>query len=471
MDNIFSDDDELIFADEIEPNTVIPSKGDGLLFTDEEHASPKFVPSPSSASSWKVLVVDDEPEVHTITKLTLDDFVLDGRELTFISAYSGTEARELLKEHPDTALILLDVVMETEHAGLELVDHIRRSMRNQMVRIVLRTGQPGQAPEAKVIVDYDINDYKAKTELTIDKLFTTIVTALRSYHFITTIEAQRLENVQLNVELAEYNQTLAHKVTERTAELALATKEAEAAKLIAESANAAKSIFLANMNHELRTPLNAIIGYTGLVQRHGTDVLPQKQIDNLEKVLTSGDHLLKMINTILDISKIEAGRLDVEATEFDVAKLIDECLDLIQPLVKVGRVSLKKELTSEPQMIRTDRDKLKQILVNLLSNAAKFTHQGTITLGSTQQDGRLLLAVSDTGIGIPADALSTIFEAFHQVDASTTRQYGGTGLGLSISMRLTQLVKGELTATSAEGAGSTFKLNLPLDYDDWLESH
>lgn len=141
--------------------------------------------------SWKILIVDDEPEVHAVTKLALSDFTFQGKNLSFISAYSGAEAKKLIAEHPDTAVMLLDVVMETDDAGLTVASYIRETLHNEHVRIILRTGQPGQAPERQVIISYDINDYKSKTELTAQKLFTVIMSSLRSYRDIMSLEQSR----------------------------------------------------------------------------------------------------------------------------------------------------------------------------------------------------------------------------------------------------------------------------------------
>lgn len=159
---------------------------DDFLFAEE--------PEPTVAvlnGSWKVLIVDDEPEVHAVTKLALSDFTFQSKNLTFFSAYSGSEARDLIKQHPDTAIILLDVVMETDDAGLLVARYIREELHNEHVRIILRTGQPGQAPERQVIINYDINDYKSKTELTAQKLFTVIMSSLRSYRDIMSLEQSR----------------------------------------------------------------------------------------------------------------------------------------------------------------------------------------------------------------------------------------------------------------------------------------
>lgn len=257
----------------------------------------------------------------------------------------------------------------------------------------------------------------------------------------------------------------------------------EEARRSAEAANQAKSDFLASMSHELRTPLNAILGFTRIVQRKAEGLLPTKQIENLDKVLISAEHLLGLINTILDIARIEAGHMDVQPTYFAVPELVNLCTITAQPLLKPG-VKLVSEVASDLPPIYTDQDKVKQILLNLLGNAAKFTHAGSITMDVEVErvrdweierlengDGRtisqspnLLLSISDTGIGIAEEVLERLFGEFQQADNSTTRQYGGTGLGLAISRKLARLLGGDLTVTSTLGVGSTFTVRLPTRY-------
>jgi len=223
--------------------------------------------------------------------------------------------------------------------------------------------------------------------------------------------------------------------------------------------------FLANMSHELRTPLNAIIGFCRLVMRRSKDVLPARQYENLEKILLSAEHLLTLINDILDLSKIEAGRMEIHTVRFQLEALITGCLQTVEPLIKSERLRLKQVIESDLPWLSTDQDKVKQILMNLLSNAVKFTAEGSITITVRHQDGVSTIAVTDTGIGIPAEALAHIFEEFHQGDSRTTRQYGGTGLGLAISRRLAQLLGGDITVQSTVGVGSTFTARFPLHYD------
>lgn len=241
--------------------------------------------------------------------------------------------------------------------------------------------------------------------------------------------------------------------------------EAQESRAAAETANNAKSAFLANMSHELRTPLNAIIGFTRIVRKKAEGVLPEKQTDNLDKVLSSGEHLLSLINTVLDIAKIEAGRMDVQASNFNINILADQCANVAAPLIKPN-VTLEKNLDPDIPIVHSDQDKIKQIILNLLSNAAKFTHAGSIRMNVCHSDALFIVDVSDSGIGMTEESLGRIFEEFQQADTSTTRQYGGTGLGLAISRNLAHLLGGDLTVTSTPDVGSTFTLALPIHYVD-----
>jgi PAS domain S-box-containing protein len=239
------------------------------------------------------------------------------------------------------------------------------------------------------------------------------------------------------------------------------------ARKTAEDANRAKSEFLANMSHELRTPMNAILGYSEMLMEEAEDLEQEDFIPDLKKINQAGTHLLALINDILDLSKIEAGRMDVFAEDIDIGILIDEVTATARPLMDKNNNRMEVVRSEYLGAARQDLTKLRQSLFNLLSNAAKFTREGAVTLDAkrTQKDGQdwLTFAVSDTGIGIPADKLEAVFEEFTQADGSTTRDYGGTGLGLAISRRICQLLGGDITVQSQPGEGSTFTIKIPAN--------
>ena len=239
-------------------------------------------------------------------------------------------------------------------------------------------------------------------------------------------------------------------------------QEIQEKNALLEAANRHKSQFLANVSHELRTPLNSIIGFTRLVLRRTEGQIPTLQKENLQKVLISSEHLLNLINGLLDLAKIEAGRMDVFAESFKVDDVIHMVTSAVEPMLKDGKVRLVKEIAPDLPPLNTDREKLKQIILNLLSNAAKFTEQGEIRVAAWREDSSMKITVADTGIGMKKEALEFIFDEFRQVDMSTTRKYGGTGLGLAIVKRLANLLGGDIGVESQEGKGSKFTITLPI---------
>ncbi|MEE3719658.1 ATP-binding protein [Tumidithrix elongata RA019] len=377
--------------------------------------------SPQSLKSWKVLIVDDEIEVHEITKLALKDFTFDHKPLQFLSAYSGVEACQIMSEHPDVAVTLLDVIMESEDAGLMTVKYIRETLQNRSIRIILRTGQPGHVPERQVIVDYDIDDYKAKTEFTPQRLFTTIITALRSYKAYTSLEL----------------------------------------------ASRAKSEFLSLMSHEIRTPMNGVLGMAQLLTYTNLD---SEQKEFVDIILSSGRSLLKILNDILDFSKLDANHLKLELSPVDISVCINEVLRRLYRRAQEKGLELKYYSDSLPhEYFLCDPNRLHQILLNLVDNAIKFTETGGVYVEFTKRSHNSLsdlfelhFTVRDTGIGIPEHLLEKLFQPFSQVDGSTSRRYGGTGLGLAISKKLCERMAGGIWVETKLGYGSTFHFTITV---------
>jgi len=244
-----------------------------------------------------------------------------------------------------------------------------------------------------------------------------------------------------------------------------AEEEVAKAKEAAEAASKTKSLFLANMSHELRTPLNAILGYSEMLCEEAVDKHLDQFSADLAKINAAGKHLLALINDTLDLSKIEAGKMELLLESFDVAKMIDEVASTVRPLVEKNANTLHIGCAPDLGVMHADLTKVRQGLFNLLSNAAKFAHDGSIALDTSRQrmDGSewIVFRVSDTGIGMSPEQIVKLFQAFTQADVSTTRKFGGTGLGLALTRRFCQMMGGDVTVHSVPGEGSIFTIKLP----------
>ncbi len=257
-------------------------------------------------------------------------------------------------------------------------------------------------------------------------------------------------------ELRALNLSLEAKVAERTAEL-------RTALMAAEQADNMKSAFLATMSHELRTPLNSIIGFTGILLQGLAGELNAEQRKQMGMVQSSARHLLELINDVLDISKIESGQITVESRPFDLRELLQRVVASVEPMAAGKGLELSLDMDASIGTIKSDERRVRQILINLLNNAIKFTDSGFVRVHARSGDGRLAVEVQDSGIGIRADDIHTLFKPFHQVDTGLSRQHEGTGLGLAICRRLAVLLGGDVSVRSTWKSGSTFTMELPLE--------
>ncbi|MGV8917024.1 MAG: response regulator [Pseudomonas sp.] len=288
------------------------------------------------------------------------------------------------------------------------------------------------------------------------------------------LETQQAELEQTNVQLAEQGEALAAQrdALDRNNEaLSLAQIELQARADELQRSSKYKSEFLANMSHELRTPLNSSLILAKLLAENPAQNLSEEQVKFAESIYSAGNDLLNLINDILDISKVEAGKLDVRPENTHVARLVEGLRGMFEPLAQDKRLSFQVQVQAgAPSMLYTDRQRLEQILKNMLSNAIKFTEHGNVNLIVSRQPGKgIAFAVRDSGIGIAAEQQESIFEAFRQADGTTNRRYGGTGLGLSISRDLAKLLGGSISVTSEPGQGSTFTLVLPEQYVEQVQ--
>jgi len=256
-------------------------------------------------------------------------------------------------------------------------------------------------------------------------------------------------------ELREHRDHLEDLVKIRTEQLALATERAEESDRL-------KSAFLATMSHELRTPLNSIIGFTGILHQGLAGPLNDEQNKQLGMVQNSAQHLLELINDVLDISKIEAGQLEIVRGTFDLRRSLDKVVNLVLPMAEKKGLPIYLHMTDPINEFTGDQRRVEQILINLLNNAIKFTEMGEIRVSCSLYDSKVILLVSDTGIGIKPEDIETIFKPFRQIDAGLSRKYEGTGLGLSITRKLANMMGGEIQVKSEEGVGSTFSVILPM---------
>jgi signal transduction histidine kinase len=427
----------------------LPDQADdsGELFFAEtpEDLKKKEDTDDSSNEKWKILIVDDEEDIHSVTRIALKGFTFRGKSIEFYDAFTAKEAEEILKEQPDIALILLDVVMETTNAGLDLVKVIREKLGNKVTQIIIRTGQPGQAPEREVIVSYEINDYKTKTELTSFKLFTVALASLRAYDSIQQIG-------RLN---EEFKKEISRRI--RREKVLVSAKEK------AEKSEQLKSEFLQQMSEKIQEPLNLILNSSDQIRHEVKDQVNENIRQMLEDMNYSGREIIRAVQMITDLSEIQSGNYEPNPAKLSLTPVLKGLLEDHEILSHRNGVDviLNNKLASDK--ITVDEYAFQQILSNLLDNAIKNTRDGRVEVGIKDQNKDWLeIRISDDGKGIGSDFQKDMYEPFRRESRNGPGNYG-LGLGLTLAKEFCNLINAEIEINSEKGKGTNVKLSIPVN--------
>jgi two-component system sensor histidine kinase/response regulator len=413
----------------------------GRCFWPMNESIPAVNAEPKEPTRPTVLLVDDQVLNIELLHQPLSPYY------KILAARSGERALEVCAAaFPD--LVLLDVEMPGLD-GFEVCRQLQANPATRGIPVIFVTSHNDAASEIRGLgvgaVDFISKPINAA--IVVARVRTQLSLKIQADLLRREIE----ERTRLGDELHRHRQHLEELVEQRTAEVTVALQRAE-------TANHAKSVFLANMSHEIRTPLNAILGYARQMHQTGED---QEQADRLEKIHRAGQHLLSMINDVMDVSKMEADKLALEDLDFALDAVLDDVVAIMESLMHGKALTLGYAGLPAPLFLRGDSTRLRQILLNFGSNAIKFTPHGSITLSTVvleeSQDAVLLqFELTDTGVGIPPEVQQRLFRPFEQADATTTRQFGGTGLGLAICAKLAAMMGGTVGVRSAPGKGSTF---------------
>ncbi len=379
-------------------------------------------------SPWKVLLVDDEEDVHAVLHLALRDVWVEGRRLLLLDALSATEARAVIAANPDIALILLDVVMESDQAGLELVRHVRDELANRSTQIVLVTGEPGYAPRQEVISSYAIDGYRLKSELNANRIFVQVYSAIRTYRLL-----REQESLQQNLE-------------QKVQDL--------------KRSNADLEQFSYAISHDLRQPLRMISSYLQLLGNSLADQLDSDQREYFHFAIDGAKRLDRMLVALLEYSRV--GRLGEPPAWLKSRAILDEALLFLQPTLAEAQATIR--IGGQWPRVFVSPDEMLRLLQNLIGNAAKFRRAGQapeIAISSQVVGADWRLSVADNGIGIHPGQLGRLFQMFQRLHSRAT--FEGSGVGLALCRKIVEHHGGRIWVESAgEGQGSRFCVSLPL---------
>jgi signal transduction histidine kinase len=425
----------------------IPAAEDenNLLFSESTETEEIKQPADDPTEKWKILVVDDEGDIHSVTRIALKGFTFRGKGIEFYDAYTAAEAEEILKEHPDIALILLDVVMETTNAGLDLVKVIREKLDNPYTQIIIRTGQPGQAPEREVIVSYEINDYKTKTELTSIKLFTVALASLRTYNSIRKID--------------ELNEAFRLEIEKRIKK----EKALLHAKQKAEQSDRMKTEFLQQMSKEIQAPLNLILDSSDAIKMEVKDKVNENIRQMFDNMYFSGKRIIRAVQLILDLSEVYSEKYKLSKSKINLPELVEELIEESRYLASEARLDVIVQNDLKNSTISGDPYTIRQVLSNIIDNAFKYTSKGSIqVILSSDGEESVWAEIIDTGPGISSAFLSDLFKPFARERIKENNNQDGLGLGLALTKKYCDLNNLKIEVDSKKGQGTKISVVIPV---------
>jgi signal transduction histidine kinase len=395
----------------------------------------------SKEDPWVVLVIDDEQGVLDITYNVLKRFHFKGRSLQFEYATSLQEAIKIYQEHPKAAVALVDCTMEKNTSGLDFINFIRNQEKNTTIQLVLRTGQPGFAPENDVLNSYEINDYLSKTELTSNKLKHRMISYLRAYENLVTISQQNIALQKANEKISIQNDAL-------------------------EELDKIKDSFLSFVSHELKAPLRASQGITQLILSNNT--IDKKLSEDIKLIESCNQRMELLVGDLIDSAMIRLNEFRVEfSTEnlfTTVQAIMPNLLILSKYLDKDNKVIIKNSIADNFPLTDFDSSRIQQVITNLVYNALKYTESGMVEITAKQSDDKIIVSVIDTGQGIREEDIPKLFDMFTQANTLTMKSQEGLGLGLCIAKKIIESHHGDLKVSSKIGTGSCFSFEIPVHH-------
>jgi len=470
------------------PDPILLTDPEGRMIISNARADALFsTKEGESEGKHRAVTLNNMLFSAALSKQAIDESGAARRELLLVSPSEGSDLLfELLSsvvQHPREGTCVVSILrnvtdlraateqIEENYRGLKLAESDVRAERDRLDLIIDSVADPILVtdPSGKILLMNSPAERLFTAPAADETTEAVAGQVLREHGEVTAVvtilhdRTEALEKARLYEQLKAASEQLEEKVREATAELVRRNELLQRQHLELEQASQLKSQFLANMSHEFRTPLNAILGYTSMLLQGVSGEMSPPQMNKMLRVDSNARHLLSIINDILDISRIEAGKMPLHIEEFELDVLICELLAELEPLIQKARLQVAIDVPQPAPRERSDRQKVKQIVLNLLTNAIKFTPQGRVRVlvRADEEQRELRIAVEDTGIGIAKEDHDKVFEDFRQADSSVTREYGGAGLGLAICRRLAKMLDGRIELQSEAGQGSVFTLVIP----------